>query len=386
MQVERERGSYSNVEDGSRAGRSERPADRDTQVRTPDFPFPAGTFVEYRSRTMHDQWISAKVLDFDERTKTYKLDVQPRAQVERVRLRDMRDSSEYVSQAEHPVDRDRERDRGRNAFTDRGGAMETTGPPTMQHLSTHQASHGGGAGMGASAVRDERRSSEASIAAATGGAAMSTAIGGQHIAGAHVENREWSHDFEIRDKQRHVSSQEQGYGMSSSSHHDSKIGSSNMNNNNSTMNNISRHISDLSGASQDSRMRGSGTHAHAFERDRFSDKNPELTGCGGSVSGSNNVGGGGRSSQNGPGGGRASAAVNRQVQVQSRLHQVVNPWASQDTERTVEESRITMLEKQLKASRDEIDELWHTVLKERERAERERYRADMLQQQLMGKE
>lgn len=238
------------------------------------------------------------------------------------------------------------------------------------------------------AVRDGRLS-DVTVAPVVGATASS--IGGQHIiSGTHGGDRDWSHDLDIRDKQRHVS-QEQGYGTSSSSHHDSKIGSSNVNNNSITMNNSNHHvISDLPGlTSQDSRMRGSGTHAHAFERDRFSDKNPEMTGGGsGSVSGAN-VSGGGRSSQSGAaaGGGRGSASnVNRQVQVQSRLHQVVNPWASQDTERTVEESRITMLEKQLKASRDEIDELWHTVLKERERAERERYRADMLQQQLLGKE
>ena len=38
---------------------------------------------------MKDQWILAKVLDFDEKARTYKLDVQPRAAIDRVRLREM---------------------------------------------------------------------------------------------------------------------------------------------------------------------------------------------------------------------------------------------------------------------------------------------------------
>mmetsp|Transcript_24782 Transcript_24782/g.62311 ORF Transcript_24782/g.62311 Transcript_24782/m.62311 type:complete len:280 (+) Transcript_24782:624-1463(+) len=49
--------------------------------------FAPGTFVEYRSRTMADRWILAKVDIFDEKNKVYKLDVQPKAPMERVRLR-----------------------------------------------------------------------------------------------------------------------------------------------------------------------------------------------------------------------------------------------------------------------------------------------------------
>lgn len=59
------------------------------QAASHDAPYPAGTFVEYKSRTMKDQWILAKVLDFDEKARTYKLDVQPRAAIDRVRLREM---------------------------------------------------------------------------------------------------------------------------------------------------------------------------------------------------------------------------------------------------------------------------------------------------------
>lgn len=50
-------------------------------------PFPPGSFVEYRSRTMQDRWILAKVEAFDEKNQVYKLDVQPKAPMDRVRLR-----------------------------------------------------------------------------------------------------------------------------------------------------------------------------------------------------------------------------------------------------------------------------------------------------------
>lgn len=49
-------------------------------------PFPAGTIVEYRSRSS-GQWILARVEGFDEANQTYRLDVQPHAQMDRVRAR-----------------------------------------------------------------------------------------------------------------------------------------------------------------------------------------------------------------------------------------------------------------------------------------------------------
>ncbi|CAD7936125.1 unnamed protein product [Amoebophrya sp. A25] len=50
-------------------------------------PYPPGAFVEYRSRTMHDRWILAKVESYDEKNGVYRLDVQPKAPRDRVRLR-----------------------------------------------------------------------------------------------------------------------------------------------------------------------------------------------------------------------------------------------------------------------------------------------------------
>lgn len=57
-------------------------------------PFPPGSFVEYRSRTMQDRWILAKVEAFDDRNQVYKLDVQPKAPMDRVRLRQSNAKSE----------------------------------------------------------------------------------------------------------------------------------------------------------------------------------------------------------------------------------------------------------------------------------------------------
>lgn len=48
--------------------------------------FPPGSFVEYKSRSS-GAWILAKVEDWNESSQTYRLDVQPHAQVDRVRAR-----------------------------------------------------------------------------------------------------------------------------------------------------------------------------------------------------------------------------------------------------------------------------------------------------------
>jgi len=49
-------------------------------------PFAVGAIVEYRSRSS-GQWILARVEGFDEANQTYRLDVQPHAQMDRVRAR-----------------------------------------------------------------------------------------------------------------------------------------------------------------------------------------------------------------------------------------------------------------------------------------------------------
>lgn len=56
------------------------------QIERHTMPFPAGTIVEYRSRSS-GQWILARVEGFDEANQTYRLDVQPHAQMDRVRAR-----------------------------------------------------------------------------------------------------------------------------------------------------------------------------------------------------------------------------------------------------------------------------------------------------------
>jgi len=57
-----------------------------TQIERHTMPFPAGAIVEYRSRSS-GQWILARVEGFDEANQTYRLDVQPHAQMDRVRAR-----------------------------------------------------------------------------------------------------------------------------------------------------------------------------------------------------------------------------------------------------------------------------------------------------------
>eukprot|EP00930_Biecheleria_cincta_P096718 TRINITY_DN88525_c0_g1_i1.p1 TRINITY_DN88525_c0_g1~~TRINITY_DN88525_c0_g1_i1.p1 ORF type:complete len:286 (+),score=75.02 TRINITY_DN88525_c0_g1_i1:56-913(+) len=49
-------------------------------------PFAPGTFVEYKSRST-GQWVVGKVESFDVANQTYRLDVQPHAQADRVRAR-----------------------------------------------------------------------------------------------------------------------------------------------------------------------------------------------------------------------------------------------------------------------------------------------------------
>ncbi|CAD7965564.1 unnamed protein product [Amoebophrya sp. A120] len=60
--------------------------------------FPPGTFVEYRSRTMQNRWILAKVESFDDKNRVYRLDVQPKAPMDRVRLRENKDETGVVQQ------------------------------------------------------------------------------------------------------------------------------------------------------------------------------------------------------------------------------------------------------------------------------------------------
>lgn len=61
-------------------------------------PYAIGSIVEYRSRSS-GQWILAKVEGFDEANQTYRLDVQPHANPERVRLRCGGNSAAAVSTA-----------------------------------------------------------------------------------------------------------------------------------------------------------------------------------------------------------------------------------------------------------------------------------------------
>ena len=56
------------------------------QRQAPPARFAVGTAVEYKSKTAN-AWIEAIVEGFNEATKTYKLDVQPLAQADKVRLR-----------------------------------------------------------------------------------------------------------------------------------------------------------------------------------------------------------------------------------------------------------------------------------------------------------
>lgn len=65
---------------------AEEEASRAAQLDPRTGRFLPGTFVEYKSRTS-GQWILAKVDSFDEKSNTYRLDVQPHAHPDRVRAR-----------------------------------------------------------------------------------------------------------------------------------------------------------------------------------------------------------------------------------------------------------------------------------------------------------
>lgn len=93
-------------------------------------PFPPGSFVEYRSRTMQDRWILAKVEAFDERNRVYKLDVQPKAPWDRVRLRQQ---TRTAAQEPEPADKpqraeSRQNYQERQSYTEAGGNNNNVEP------------------------------------------------------------------------------------------------------------------------------------------------------------------------------------------------------------------------------------------------------------------
>lgn len=65
----------------------------------PVAPFHVGSIVEYKSRSS-GQWILARVEGFDEANQTYRLDVQPHAQPDRVRPRGGGASVEHLAEAD----------------------------------------------------------------------------------------------------------------------------------------------------------------------------------------------------------------------------------------------------------------------------------------------
>lgn len=67
-------------------------------------PFAPGTFVEYKSRST-GQWVRGKVESFDAANQTYRLDVQPHAQADRVRAR--RSSLPPAADADHALEEPR---------------------------------------------------------------------------------------------------------------------------------------------------------------------------------------------------------------------------------------------------------------------------------------
>mmetsp|Transcript_20006 Transcript_20006/g.46562 ORF Transcript_20006/g.46562 Transcript_20006/m.46562 type:complete len:423 (-) Transcript_20006:53-1321(-) len=87
-------------------------------------PHPVGSFVEYKSRSS-GAWLLARVEGYDERTQTYRLDVQPHAAAERVRARQTTtDKADRLPEATPPARTVGSRRSGQEA------ALEANGSPT----------------------------------------------------------------------------------------------------------------------------------------------------------------------------------------------------------------------------------------------------------------
>jgi len=86
-------------------------------------PFPAMSFVEYKSRSSN-QWILAKVESYNPDTQSYRLDVQPYAPADRVRARRAvkRSGAQVEDAVFTQLDRDRETEGPREPFSDRGAS------------------------------------------------------------------------------------------------------------------------------------------------------------------------------------------------------------------------------------------------------------------------